>query len=202
VSRAETRPYSRIYYDDLQRDYPHVWSNDHALATFARLLALADKVWPTLPEIPRSVRRPAMAVLNQPNAKGNRLVEIVPAHCYRIRGHHADREKRSGAAAHAAEVRWDNARNADSNADASASAMPRRAEQSKDKELPLPRRAGRRNEGTNQRAVGTNPRANGTSPRQEREAEKRGGMPERLGDFLRNGSFGQSRPAPKPGAKA
>lgn len=42
--------------------------------------------------------------------------------------------------------------------------------------VPLPRRAGKRVNGTNPRALGTNPRAQGTSIRQEREAQKRGGL--------------------------
>lgn len=46
-----------------------------------------------------------------------------------------------------------------------------------------PPQAGRRDEGTNPRALGTNPRANGTSPRQEREKQKRG--PSSLSEILR-----------------
>ena len=45
-----------------------------------------------------------------------------------------------------------------------------------------PPQAGRRENGTNPRALGTNPRANGSSPRQKREAEKRG--PTSLGEIL------------------
>jgi 5-methylcytosine-specific restriction endonuclease McrA len=51
-------------------------------------------------------------------------------------------------------------------------------------EISPPPQAGRRKDGTNPRAMGTNPRANGTSPRQERQAAKRGGMPDSVAAIL------------------
>jgi hypothetical protein len=57
---------------------------------------------------------------------------------------------------------------------------------------PPPAERGRRKNGSNARARGTaprdtgaNPRANGHSPRQEREREKRGGLPPTVGEILR-----------------
>ena len=57
---------------------------------------------------------------------------------------------------------------------------------------PPPAERGRRKERTNPRARGTaprdtgdNPRANGHAPRQEREREKRGGLPESVHEILR-----------------
>ena len=50
------RRYVRVYDDDLRRDYPKVWHDDRALATWLRLLSIADKMWPTIPELPRSVQ--------------------------------------------------------------------------------------------------------------------------------------------------
>lgn len=47
-----------------------------------------------------------------------------------------------------------------------------------------PPQVGRRNDKTNPRALGTNPRANGHSPRQEREAQKRGGIPVNVAAIL------------------
>lgn len=49
---------------------------------------------------------------------------------------------------------------------------------------PPPAKLGRRKSGTNPRAQGTNPRAVGTSPRQQRETDKRGGMPQSVSDLL------------------
>lgn len=185
MPRAE-RQYVRVYHDDLLRDYKHVWTDDTALAAFVRLLSVADKMWPAAPELPRSVSRRALGVLNQPNEKGNRLVEILPPHCYRIRGHDAERKKRQDSARKGSAVRWDS----DRNADASADAMPRRDETRRDENLPPPpAERGRRKNGTNPRAsgaaprqTGSSPRQNGSSPRQEREALKTG--PTRLGDIL------------------
>lgn len=178
MSRAE-RPYIRIYHDDLMRDYPHVWKDDAALAAYARLLVVADKMWPTLPELPRSVKPRALAVLNQPNADGKRLVEMMPSHCYRIRGHDAERQKRQDSARNAAAERWHSGSNAGGNAEAMPKPKP-----SQDETNTPPPQVGRRKDGTNPRALGTNPRANGTSPRQVKTAEKRGGFPKSFEQIL------------------
>lgn len=159
------RRWVRVYDDDLRRDYPHVWHDDRALATWLRLLSIADKMWPTIPELPRSVRSASLALLVDSG-----LVELLPQHCYRIRGHDAERNARRNAGRIGAAERWQSERNAN----ASANAMPIRERDENENELPLPHRVGKRAEGTNPRAIGSNPRANGTSPRQGREAEKRG----------------------------
>ena len=52
----EDRKYVRVYYNDMIRDYPEVWADDAQLATWLRLLATADPMWPTPPELPRSVK--------------------------------------------------------------------------------------------------------------------------------------------------
>ncbi len=49
---------------------------------------------------------------------------------------------------------------------------------------PSPGKPGRREDGTNPRALGTNPRANASSPRQKRDAEKRVSMPESVHAIL------------------
>lgn len=188
MSRAE-RPYIRIYHDDLLRDYPHVWNDDAALAAFNRLLVVADKMWPILPELPRSVSRRALAVLNQPNARGARLVELEPAHCYRIRGHDTERQKRQDSARNAAGVRWDSERNAASTTPGNADAMPK-PKPSQDETNTPPPQAGRRKDKTNPRALGTNPRAQGTSPRQIKATEKRG--PVSIAAILRAAAEGRS----------
>jgi hypothetical protein len=168
------RRYVRVYDDDLRRDYPEVWTDDRAIATWLRLLSVADKMWPTIPEIPRYIKPGPLAIL-----VGCGLVEALPAHCYRIRGHDAERNARSNAARNAAAERWHSERNADGNADV----MPRRErERDENESTPPPAKPGLRKNGTNPRALGTNPRANGTSPRQERESQKRG--PTKLHDIL------------------
>jgi len=156
------RRYVRVYDDDLRRDYPDIWRDDRALSTWLRLLSVADKMWPTPPELPRSATPAAVATLV---ASG--LVELMPEHCYRIRGHDAERIARRNAASNAAAYRW-------GNANAHANAMPKRERDENETNTPSPTAVGQRKNGTNPRATGTNPRAAGTSPRQEREAHKRG----------------------------
>lgn len=160
------RRYVRVYDDDLRRDYAAIWNDDAALATWLRLLAVADKMWPTLPELPRRVADGPLAALVKCG-----LVELMPDDCYRIRGHNAERNARRNAAAYAAAERWQSDRNADGNAEA----MPKRErDETRRDETPLPLTRGRRKNGTNPRSTGTSPRQNGSSPRQIREAQKRG----------------------------
>ena len=114
-----TREYARVYYDDLMAEFPEVYRDDALLATWLRLLILAEKMWPIGPEIPRSVRIKTYARLVEAG-----LVEPADDQCYRIRGLDAERSRRQDAARNAAAVRW----HSDRNADAYAKAMPRRDE--------------------------------------------------------------------------
>lgn len=172
MSRTD-RHFARFYYDDFIREFPEVYADDAAFAAWMRLLVRAEKDWPTVPELPRSIRPKALRVLVDAG-----LVTLCDAHCYRILGLDAERTRRQGAGRKGAAVRWDNERNAN----ASAVAMPRRDETRRDEITPPPAELGRRKSGTNPRATGTNPRANGTSPRQERDKQKRG--PTRLHEIL------------------
>lgn len=112
------RHYVRVYDDDLRRDYPSIWNDDRALATWLRLLSIADKMWPTAPELPRSAKAGPLAALTSCG-----LVER-DGHTYRIRGLDVERAKRAAQARGAADARWGTA----SNADSITSAMPRRDE--------------------------------------------------------------------------
>lgn len=167
------RHYIRVYHDDLQRDYPAIYADDACFATWMRLLVIADKMWPTCPEIPRSVRARPLGILVESG-----LVEIE-GHYYRIRGHNAERQRRQDAARNAAAERWQNNGNAGSTAQPMPSTSPstsrERAEIS-----PPPPKVGLRTNGTNPRALGTNPRMNGASPRQR----KRGGIPDSVASIL------------------
>lgn len=121
MSEAE-RKYVRVYYNDLIRDYPDIWADDAALATWLRMLATADPMWPTPPELPRSVRGRALTRL-----KTASLVETLPMQRFRMKGMEAERTKRQDAARNAAASRWQSGSSAVGNAEA----MPKRAEQSK-----------------------------------------------------------------------
>jgi hypothetical protein len=95
------RPYARVYYVDLERDHLDVWRDDLALATWLRLLAVAEAMWPAIPEIPRSADDEAVKRLLRAG-----LLVSVPPYRYQIKGLDAERSTRSSAARIAAENRW------------------------------------------------------------------------------------------------
>jgi hypothetical protein len=171
------RRYARFYYPEFIRDYPEVYTDDAAFATWMRLLATAEQMWPMTPELPRSVKPRPLARLTE---RGLVTTDGVTFH---VKGLDAERTRRSNAGRIGAAVRWDS----DGNADGNANAMPStRTSTRRDKTSipPPPAERGRRSEGTNPRAVGASPRQNGhaprnegTSPRQVRRAEKRDPTP-------------------------
>jgi hypothetical protein len=112
------RKYVRVYYNDLIRDYPEVWSDNDQLATWLRLLATADPMWPTPPELPRTVRSRPLAALVSAS-----LVEIITTHRFRMKGMDAERSRRQDAARNAAASRWQSK--------STAETMPTKDEQSK-----------------------------------------------------------------------
>lgn len=122
---SDDRKYVRVYYNDLIRDYPDVWASDAALATWLRMLATADPMWPTPPELPRSVRAKPLGDLVDAS-----LVSVDGAHRFQMKGMDAERTRRSDAGRNAAAQRWQSKGNADRNAES----MPKRAEQSKDEQ--------------------------------------------------------------------
>ena len=124
------RHYVRVYDDDLRRDYPEVWADDRLLATWLRLLSIADKMWPTTPELPRSAKGGPLSALTE---KG--LVERYDDGTYSIRGLNVEREKRAAQARGAADARWGTVSNAGSTADA----LPRRNETRTRKDEPSTR---------------------------------------------------------------
>ncbi|HVM30746.1 MAG TPA: hypothetical protein VM305_08290 [Candidatus Limnocylindrales bacterium] len=121
---AEGR-YVLVYHEDLIENFPQVWDSDRLLATWLRLFALADKLWPSPAEMPRGVNT---AAVKQLVAVG--LVEFLPRHRFKVRGLDAQRQRRKDAAKNAADTRWGNATGnavstTESNAPASLGAMPR-----------------------------------------------------------------------------
>lgn len=169
-ARGVTDAYSRLYHR-FSQEFPDIWADDQALASWVRLLALADASWPMRPPLLRSARK---RTLDRLVAAG---LVMVAGETYTILGLDAERNRRRDAGRTGAAKRWQS--------DGNAIALPRRDENetSKDKREtpPPPAERGRRANGTNPRASGTdprsagaNPRANGTSVRQERVAQKRG----------------------------
>jgi hypothetical protein len=95
------RPYARVYYIDMETDHPEVWRDDAALATWVRMLAVAEAMWPAVPEIPRSAKDPAVRKL----IRAGLVIPVAPfGFC--IKGLNTERSARSIAARIAAENRW------------------------------------------------------------------------------------------------
>ena len=112
----DKRPYVRIYHVDLMRDYPEVCADDSALALWLRLLVIADRMWPTRPELPRSAKGRGLALLLRSG-----LVQQDSTGHFSIRGYDKERVVRQDAARNAAAVRWHSTSNAVGNAET----MPR-----------------------------------------------------------------------------
>ena len=83
--------YSRVYasiVDDPK--FAHVYDDDRALATWLRLLLVADQAWPSSALIPANTRRQSLDVLI-----GAGLVDLGTGGRYRIRGLEAERKRRA-----------------------------------------------------------------------------------------------------------
>lgn len=119
-------PYSRLYHR-FAKEFPEVWADDRALATWVRLLYIADASWPMEPPLPRSVRGKPLEMLT---AAG--LVTVI-GECYSMRGLNAERQRRKDAAARAAGERWHSTRIAD--------AMPRRTREEDEQKTNAPHSA-------------------------------------------------------------
>lgn len=96
------RRFARIYFDDLEKDYPEVWFDPTGLSTFVRLLALSEKAWPGLPEFPRAVRRSDLALLERLG-----LVTPTDHNRYSMKGWGQEREARASKARDSVRSRYD-----------------------------------------------------------------------------------------------
>ena len=109
-----------VYHEDLIANYPGVWDDDRMLATWLRLLVIADKLWPSPAEVPKGVRTRELGRLVELG-----LVQELPHHRFRLKGLDARRQRQREAAKAAADARWNAASNAEGNAGRIAKAMPR-----------------------------------------------------------------------------
>jgi len=115
------RPYSRVYHsiaDDPM--FEKIYGNDKALATWLRMLLIADAMYPT--SAPMTHRNPTVRLLIDCG-----LVIEKPGNRYTIRGLSAERERRSAIGRNAAAKRWESVSN--------ANAMPRRDETRQDEQV-------------------------------------------------------------------
>ena len=112
-----SRTYARVYHEVVDDPkFARVYGNDAALATWLRMLLIADAMWPASAPMPRktSAVRLLIEVGLIAERAGNRYV---------VTGLQAERERRSAVGRNAADVRWQNERN--------ANAMPSKAEQNR-----------------------------------------------------------------------
>lgn len=114
------RKYIRVYYDELADEFPEVWADPLLYWSWSRLLVVAEKMWPSVPEVPRAVRPRPVARLVELG-----IVTLVPPHCFQVRGLDAERTRRANAARNAARNRWGTATGT---AGRNAEVMPRRDE--------------------------------------------------------------------------
>jgi hypothetical protein len=113
-------PYARLYHGIVEDPmFERVYDNDHALATWVRLLLMADAMYPT--SAPMPPRNPTVRLLIDCG-----LVIQRPGNRYSIRGLEAEGERRSEIGRYAAAVRYQRER--------SANAVPSKAEQSKEQQ--------------------------------------------------------------------
>lgn len=88
--KPDRRRFARVYYDDLERDYPGLFYDPTTLSTWLRLLILSEKAWPALPELPRAARR---ADLEKLVSLG--ILEHLDHSRFALRGWVKDREVRA-----------------------------------------------------------------------------------------------------------
>lgn len=86
----QKRRFVRVYFVDLERDYPDIWYDPTALSTWLRLLVASEKAWPAYPEIPRAARRADLEKLKK--------VGLMIAHSndrFELKGWMVERESRA-----------------------------------------------------------------------------------------------------------
>jgi hypothetical protein len=165
--------------------YADAWSDEALLGWWLKLTLAADAAWPASAEVPGSCPPDVVSRL-----AAAELLVVYPRGRYRLVDYDLEREGRSQRGAAGGRARADAAtrdtsgryQRPDPANGGSVQPQPLNTTQRSSAHPmtttpPPPPAEGRRSNGTNPRAVGSNPRALGTSARQERQAEKRGGIP-------------------------
>ena len=91
---SERAPYSRVYWsivDDPK--FQHIYDNDAHLATWLRLLMLADGQWPASCPVPASARKASVTALMDAG-----LIDVATGGRFRVHGLDAERGRRRDAA--------------------------------------------------------------------------------------------------------
>lgn len=120
--------YVRVYYSIVDDErFASVYDTPH-LATWLRLLMIADAVWPASAYLPASEKRSSVAVLARAG-----LLEL-DGRRFRVHGLDAERNARGNAGRIGAAERWQSGRSANAmqtHSERNANGMPSRAEPSK-----------------------------------------------------------------------
>jgi hypothetical protein len=114
---AQSDPYVRVYYSILSDErFEKIYPNNDALATWLRLLLIADGAYPAPAHLPGTVKKSALNLLIEVG-----LVDLLPGGLYRIHGLQAERERRAQVGRTGANARW-------SQSDRNANALPPQSE--------------------------------------------------------------------------
>ena len=123
-------PYSRVYWRFIE-EYPDVYDDDRAFATWMRLLILAEGTHPQPAPLPHGIKNPVLSKLVDEG-----LVTLLPGNRYRVKGLAAERERRADKGRKGANARWSQSEGTadamQTHSERNAKAMP--AEQSRDEQ--------------------------------------------------------------------
>jgi hypothetical protein len=91
---SERAPYSRVYWAIIDDEkFKSIYDDNNHLASWMRLLLIADQAWPASAHMPANVRRASVAALSKAE-----LIDLLEGGRYRIRGLDAERARRRMAA--------------------------------------------------------------------------------------------------------
>lgn len=83
-------PYSRVYWRVAEDErFAGIYPNDNHLATWLRLLMLADAMYPTAAPVPATAKARSVTALTDCG-----LIELLPGGLYRVHGLKSERERR------------------------------------------------------------------------------------------------------------
>ena len=99
---AQRNPYVRVYYSIIDDPkFEGVYDDDTALATWLRLLLVADGTYPAPAPIPHGTRRRGLDRLVEA-----RIVDLAPGNRFRMHGLASERQRRSLVGKAGADARW------------------------------------------------------------------------------------------------
>lgn len=113
-----------VYYEDLPKA---VWHDPRLFWTWAHLLAIHDRSWPSPGDMPRGLSQSAIDELVRLE-----LLTLMPHHLFEVRGVNARRNAQRNAGRIGATIRW---ANADPIRGRNAEAMPTKPNQTKPESL-------------------------------------------------------------------